>query len=195
MTARSAKMLEEALALEYGALESDDVVNLEQLRNDYGDLLNRYETLANALATLESEPSPALLSRLISVADRWRSMEDDIGLPCNRVASIFSAMGADELAWQYVTTPLAARPNEAAPWLDLAAKMKAEENYAMADRAYREAFQSEGTNAEILWQHATMLKELGRHEDARKLYQQIRNTTWQPRFEYLKSQAEAALRN
>ena len=195
MTARSAKMLEQALALEYGALQPDDVVNLEELRRDYGELLTRYEQLATALATLEAEPSPALLSRLVSVADRWRSMEDDVGLPCNRVAPIFTSLGANELAWQYITTPLAARPNEAAPWLDLARNMKSQQNYAMADRAYREAFRSEGTNAEILWDHANMLKQLGRHEEARRLHEQIINTTWQPRFQHIKSQAEQALRN
>jgi tetratricopeptide (TPR) repeat protein len=189
MTARSAKMLEQALAIEYGALGASDVVNLENLRRDYGELLGRYGELATALASLEEKPSPELLARLVGAADRWRGMEDDVTQPCHQVARIFSTLGADALAWQYVTTPLAARPNEAAPWVELAVAMKGENNYAMADRAYREAFRSEGSNAQILWDHAQMLSELGRYEEARKLYEQIAAGDWQPRFAHLHEQA------
>ncbi len=190
MTARSAKMLEQALALEYEALDASDVVNLEKLRSDYGELLRRYGELATALASLEEEPSPELLARLVGAADRWRGMEDDVTQPCHQVARIFSTLGADALAWQYVTTPLAARPNEASPWVELAVAMKGESNFAMADRAYSEAFRSEGSNAQILWDHAQMLSELGRYEEARKLYEQIAGGDWQPRFKHLQQQAK-----
>jgi hypothetical protein len=31
------------------------VINLQEVRNDYGNLLGRYQQLADAIATLESE--------------------------------------------------------------------------------------------------------------------------------------------
>ncbi len=101
----------------------------------------------------------------------------------------FAALGAVDLAWDYLTTPLASRPNEAAPWLDLAKALREQGHFTLADRAYASAFRAEPTNAQILWDRAQALQENGRREEAHKLFRQIAEGTWDPRFSGLQEHA------
>ena len=55
------------------------------------------------------------------------------------------------------------------------------------------AFQTEPTNAEILFERANNLKNLGRTEQANQLYRQIAVGTWQPRFAGFQRQAKGRL--
>jgi cytochrome c-type biogenesis protein CcmH/NrfG len=98
-------------------------------------------------------------------------------------------LGAAELAWEYLTTPLAARPNEAAPWRQLGELLRQQGQFELADRALAAAFEAEPTNAQILWDRAEVLFEAGRPEAARGLLVQIAENDWQPAFEHLRSQA------
>jgi predicted metal-dependent hydrolase len=59
-----------------------------------------------------------------------------------------------------------------------------------ADRAYGSAFERESTTAQILWDRAENLRQAGRVAQARKLYQQLADGDWQPRFASLKEQAK-----
>ena len=86
---------------------------------------------------------------------------------------VFQAMGQTDLAWDYLTTPLAMKPNEAAPWRDLAHAQRDAGNVKLASRAFAAAFTVEPTNAEILWEHAQMLGVLGSGERAAQLYRRI----------------------
>ena len=99
-------------------------------------------------------------------------------------------MGREDLAWDYLTTPLAMKPNEAAAWLNLAETLRDDGNLELAVRAYETAFEAEPTNAQILWDHAQLLEHAGRTKQARKLYSQIAGGQWQPRFSRIKHQAE-----
>jgi Flp pilus assembly protein TadD len=68
--------------------------------------------------------------------------------------------------------------------------MKQEGEYDLADRAYAQAFETESTNAQILWDRAVLLQQSGKNAEARRLFRQIAQGTWQPRFEWLRQQAE-----
>ena len=63
--------LEKALELEFQDLPP--VINLQQVRNEYGTLLAHYESLARASAAMKIDPPADLLPRLIRSADRWRA--------------------------------------------------------------------------------------------------------------------------
>jgi Flp pilus assembly protein TadD len=63
----------------------------------------------------------------------------------------------------------------------------------LADRAYQAAFEAEPTNAELLWERAQNLRQMGRLAQARTLYRQVAEGDWQPRFGGLKDQARWAL--
>ncbi len=82
------------------------------------------------------------------------------------------------------------KPNEAAPWVDLAETLIGERQFELADRAYATAFEAEPTNAQILWDHAQLLEQWSHSTDAQKLYSQIATGAWQPRFDRLKREAQ-----
>ena len=92
---------------------------------------------------------------------------------------------------------LAGRVNKALETIlgDRAAILKhiKEHNGDREDRAYAAAFEAEPTNAQILWDRAENLRRASRATEAKKLYRQLAESKWQPRFSWLKSQAQAKL--
>jgi ferric-dicitrate binding protein FerR (iron transport regulator)/tetratricopeptide (TPR) repeat protein len=188
-TARSVECLERALALEYRDLP--DVINLEEVRRDYGRLLEHYQSLARAVTALKIDPPRDLLAKTVRAADCWRALDrDEAGRPCDEAAAILRSLGAPELAWEYQTTPIANRPNESGPWLNLAQSLQREGDFALADRAFAAAFDAEPTNPQILWDRAQALRQAGQQAEARKMLRQIAEGDWQPRFAWVRSQAK-----
>jgi len=179
------------VAIEYARLP--DMVNLQAVRSDYSALLGRYHQLAQAIATLEAEPPEHFLAQIIGAADRWRALDADDTAACQSAAAILQALGARELAWEYLTTPLAMRPNEAAPWRSLAQALRRQGEYDLAQRAYASAFEAESTNAQILWDRAQLLQQLERTEEAQRLFRQIAEGTWPRQFNWIRSQARRYL--
>ncbi len=187
--ARSIECLERALALEYR--DQPEVINLEQVRHDYGRLLEHYRSLASAVAALKIDPPRDLLARTVRAADCWRALDrDEAGKPCDEAAVILRSLGANDLAWEYQTTPIANRSNESGPWLGLAESLRREGDFALADRAFVAAFQAEPTNPQILWDRAQALRQAGQQAESRKVLGQIVGGDWQPRFSWVRSQAK-----
>jgi tetratricopeptide (TPR) repeat protein len=175
--------LEKVIELEQ---TSGDSVDLKQFREDHSALLKEYQKLTG-------EPSADLLAKVVRAADRWRSLDPDVTQVCQQSAGCLQALGARELAWDYLTTPIGLKPNEAAPWLSLATKLCGESQLALGDRAYAAAYQTEPTNAQILWDRAGNLVKLGQPDRARQLIRQIAEGTWQPRFQELQRRAAEQL--
>jgi ferric-dicitrate binding protein FerR (iron transport regulator)/tetratricopeptide (TPR) repeat protein len=189
-TIRQFADLERALDLEFAAMP--ETFNVEKIRRDYDQLLAHYQWLADASVSLKVAPPADLLAKTIRYADRWRSLDPEVNDVCNRTASVLRTIGGDNasaLAWDYVTTPLALRPNESSPWLSLAESAKREGDLALADRCYREAYTAEPTNAQILWDRAQLLQRRGHEAEARKIMRQIVDGDWQDRFSGVKTQA------
>src|SRR5262249_25324831 len=168
--ARAAAYLEKALDLEYRHLP--EVVNVETLRTDYQALLNHYVEITKA-ANLLGQPAPKdLIAKVVKAADRWRARDPEATVACPLAAPSLANGGgreATELAWEYLTTPIAHKPSEAQPWLDLAAALAKDNIVGLADRAYAAAYQAEPTNAQILWDRAEHLQQHGRMDQARSL--------------------------
>ncbi|NQU24027.1 MAG: FecR domain-containing protein [Candidatus Nealsonbacteria bacterium] len=187
MSAQALRYVERAMELEYEKLPES--VDVRRVRLQYADLLNRYEKLAKTIATLHDEPPREFLAGAIRAADRWRSLDTDPTAACRAAARVFADLGAADLAWDYLTTPLAAKPNEAAPWLDLAETLRQQAHFDLADRAYASAFEAEPGNAKILWDRAQVFLETGRHEPANKLMRQLADGDWGPEYDGLKARA------
>ncbi len=186
LTARSIRCLETALDIEYQNLPS--VVNLQQLRGDYGTLLNHYQWLAGAVATMKMEPPTDLLPRTVKAADRWRALDRDNSQPCDQAARVLKTLGHNDLAWDYLTTPIGQRPNEGGPWRSLAQSLAFQGDLTLADRAYKAASEAEPTDAQLLWDRAQNLRRQGKLAESHQLLRQIVQGEW-PRFNNLKAQA------
>jgi len=112
---------------------------------------------------------------------------------CHAAARILEILGEQELAWDYWTTPLAASPNDSSAWMALGRSLRDRSRIRDADRAFSEAFVCEQTNPDILIERADMLLLDGQREAAMRLYGQISDGTWQPRFNGTKSRATAVV--
>jgi len=192
LVGRSAACLENALDLEFAHLPA--VVNLQAVRTDYGTLLNQYHQLLLAITAVETTPPKNFAAKVVRAADRWRALDPDNTQACQLAAKILQLLSERDLAWDYLTTPIALKPNEASPWLDMGHHLQAED-VELADRAFDLAYQAEPTNAQILWERAQHLQRSGRHEQARELYRRLADGDWQPRFQGLKQQARTMLAN
>ncbi len=186
-TARAIACLEKALDLEYQDLPK--VISLQQVRQDYGRLLGHYQWLASAVTVMKIDPPADLLPRTIRAADRWRALDRDGNQACESAARVLKVLGAGDLAWDYLTTPIGLKPNEAGPWQSLAAGLGQQGDLALADRAWKAAFEAEPTDAQLLWNRAENLKRAGKVAEAHALLRKIVNESWQPRFNWLKAQA------
>ena len=186
-TVRQFDALEQALDREFPHLP--EVIDVNSFRRDYGALLEYYQHLAEGARHLNVPVPDNLLPRLIRAADRWRSMDPEGDKVCDQTAQVLQLIGgkqAEELAWDYLTTPLALRPNESAPWLTIAQSSMRDGRLTLADQCYDAAYAAEPTNAQILWDRAQVLERLGATAKSRELYRRIADGGWQPRFENLK---------
>src|SRR5439155_8038373 len=86
LAGRAVAYLEKALDLEYRELP--DMVNLQQVRADYGGLLTQYQQLANALTILEAEPARDFVAKVVRAAARWRSLDPDGTAACQSAGRI-----------------------------------------------------------------------------------------------------------
>ena len=186
--ARELECLERALDSEYRRLP--EVIDLQAVRRDYQRLLANYQELANALVRLKLAPPADFTARVVRTADRWRALDPEGGDACELAGRVLRTLGEGELVWDYLTTPVGRRPNEAAQWVALAQTLGKSGELALADRAYAAAFEAEPTDAQILWDRAQNLRQAGQSAQAQKLYRQLADGDWQPRFNWVRTQAK-----
>jgi Tfp pilus assembly protein PilF len=186
--AREFECLERALDAEYRNLP--EVINLKEVRGDYERLLGHYQDLANALVRLKMRPPADFTAKVVRTADRWRALDPEADGACDLAGRVLRAVGERELVWDYLTTPVGRRPNEAGPWVALANTLSRTGELDLADRAYAAAFAAEPTDAQILWDRAQNLRQGGKTAEAQKLYRQLAEGDWQPRFNWVRTQAK-----
>jgi tetratricopeptide (TPR) repeat protein len=184
---RGVQCLEKALDLEFRG--GSPIVDLAAVRGDYGRLLMQYSNAIEGLAVVGQAPSSEFLVKVVRTADRWRSLDTDPTAACQLAARILQKCGQPDMGWDYLTTPLGQRPNEAAPWLALAKTLQGDSQLDLADKAYAQAYDAEPTNAQILWDRAQNLEQMGKRAEAKGVYQALVAGTWQPRFQGLQDQA------
>lgn len=176
----AAERLERAIQLEFATRPT--VINIQTVRNDYTELLANYEELITASTTLELAPPADLGARIVQATDQWRTLDEDDTAACQTASRLLAKLNIKELAWDYLTTPLAENSGESAPWIALARSLGTDAQTDLASMAWTQAFELESTNPEILLEHARMLRAAGRVVPAKALLERAINGTWQPRF-------------
>jgi Tfp pilus assembly protein PilF len=190
-TRRMAESLDRALELEFA--RPAEFVNVQEVRADYGALMNSYTQWLSALRQTESDVPADLAGRVVRAADRWRALDPEGTDVYRRAGWLLKDLDRPHLAWDYLTSPIALRPNEAKPLRELAQELSAPNDLALGERAYAAAFAAEPTDADLLWQRALLLRRLGRDADANAALTQLVDGTWQPRFSDVVNQARQAL--
>jgi len=191
-TAKALSCHERALDLTYRRL--GETANLRTWRARFARLLGAYAGLARATASPRGEPPRELLVNVVRTADRWRALEADPTAACHAAAKALRRAGARELAWEYLTSPLAAKPTEAQPWVKLAGELAGEGEAELADRAYAVASELDPTDPKTLWNRAQLLQQHGKAAEARRLYERIAAGTWTDNHRAVQRSAQRLLR-
>tara|TARA_R110002072_G_scaffold303142_1_gene495835 strand:+ start:109260 stop:115841 length:6582 start_codon:yes stop_codon:yes gene_type:complete len=187
----SLQRLEQAMRLEFASLP--DTVNVESLRADYNRLFDRFTTFVDkSLAEGNALPKD-FIERVTQATDAWRSVDPDPTVACQRAAKLLQLVGLYDDAWAYWTTPLANTTSSSGAWTKLAMALAETNQIHRASQAWSEAFAAEPTNPELLWNHASLLRNHNQPEQAKKLLTQIMNGKWQPRFANYKPRAKSLL--
>lgn len=184
--------LEHAIHLEF--VNRPRVIDIQKLRSTYTNMMSRFESVIDASATLETKVPHDLYARIVRAADQWRTLDEDATTCCHTTARLLSKLRRKDLAWSYLTTPLAGRSGESTPWRSLARKLTSQKQFDLADMAWSKAFEFEQTNPEILLAHAKMLNANGQTSAGMQLLRRITDTNWQPRFAKIQQQARELLR-
>jgi tetratricopeptide (TPR) repeat protein len=153
--------LEQAVLLEYES--RPETINLQIIRTSYSTLLNNFGEVIDASATLELPPPKELRARIIRAADQWRSIDDNDTQCCQITARLLTKLNSRDLAWAYLTTPLAKLSGESASWHLLADELMVAKEYDLADIAWERAFEMESTNPELLVERAELAAATGTH--------------------------------
>ncbi len=177
---KALEWLERAVLLEYES--QPDIINLQTIRSSYSTLLKKFGEIIDASATLELPPPDELTARIIRAADQWRSIDDNDTQCCRTTARLLRKLNRPDLAWVYLTTPLANHSGESSPWQSLAQELTTAKDYSLADMAWERAFAMERTNPELLVERAKLQKSLGNSGRSRTLLHQVINGEWQPRY-------------
>jgi autotransporter-associated beta strand protein len=156
-----------------------------------GRLLVAQTDLASSRRKLGLETDPAELAEVRAAALKIIHV-GDLAANTRQVAPLLETIGLRDLAHDLRTTPLALKPNESQPWADFAADCQSPRPDD-ALTAYERAFAAEGTNAQILFNHAQLLENQQRPDEARKLYQKIAEGTWGPNYNWVVQQVKQKL--
>ncbi|MCY2925622.1 MAG: tetratricopeptide repeat protein, partial [Planctomycetota bacterium] len=190
LTAVGVTRLDRALDIEYR--REGGSADVAEIRGDYGRLLAGYQELAKAVAGMK-DASASLVGGVVRAADRWRTMDPEVTPACQAAARALTTLGETELAWEYLTTPLADATKGARPWLDLAAALANQGQADLAGRACAAAAQIEPGDPRILWEYAELLWQIGRGDEARALYSRIAGREWGPQYEQVRAAARQRL--
>jgi tetratricopeptide (TPR) repeat protein len=169
-------------------------LSLPTIRAQHQAMLDRYAAVAQALASSQARPDRELVAGVIRTADRWRSLDGDERAACNAAAKALRRLGAQDLAWEYLTTPLAGGPTEPKAWTALAGELAREGAGDLADRAYATAVDLDPANPQTLLDRAGFLQQRGNWPLAKELYQQIVQGRWAENYRTVQEEAERMLR-
>jgi Tfp pilus assembly protein PilF len=188
---RMVEYLDRALELEFDRMPAE--FDVRGPRAEYSALLAGFQQVASAHKQLETPLSAEFVTRVVRAADRWRALDSDPTSACQAAARLLRDLDQPALAWEYLTSPVAFKPNEADPFKNLAQELSNSGDAALAEKAYAAAFAAEPTNAELLWLRVGVLRQAGKESEALKVLGQIADGDWQPRFDWIKRNARQTL--
>ncbi len=189
----AAERMEKALRLEAESSHKTPArIELKELRDEFGMLLDHCERLARAAADLGQRPPAGLVGRTRWAAERWRAL-DRGGPAATRAADVLLLLGERELAWDYLTTGLAAREDATPTWREAAQRLRQGRQFELADRALAAALAADPNDASLVWDRAQNWQQAGRPQEARRQMRRLAEGEWPAQHRALQDRARAAL--
>jgi hypothetical protein len=168
--ARAHDCLARALELEYR--DMPEWIDVAAVRQDYGALLGYYAEVVRATAMLGQKPPADLTAKVVRAADRWRCLDVDGVAACAAAFQSLRGLGDADTAWDYLLMSSGAE-QEGFSWVNLAQSLQQQEDFDLAERAYRQACLATPANADLTRLRADNLLRAGHAAEGRELLRQI----------------------
>jgi len=179
-------------------------INVNLFRQRYqwlwGQLTARVKQHASAARAKDApaEAKQALadsLAQAVEVWKTWSSTDDKNSANLHQqLAALYREAGDTEEAWRVISTVIDQKPKDGASYSHVGGWYQGAGDNVQAQQWYAKAYAVEPTNGDWIWKRAELLRSMGRKDEAQKLYKEIANKKWQPRFEHYNRQAAGRLK-
>jgi len=179
-------------------------INVHLFRQRYQWLWGRLSSRVNArVQDAKARPADADAKRALTAAldqavEVWRTWSRvDTANSANlhqQLAALYRSAGDETEAWRVVSTIIDRKPKDGASYYHVGQWYHGGGNRDVAQQWYGKAYQVEPTNGDWIWHRAELLRNMGRTDQARKLYQEIATKKWQPRFQHYNNRAKQRLK-
>ncbi|MBK9031479.1 MAG: FecR domain-containing protein [Myxococcales bacterium] len=172
--------------------EADQPVALAQLQADYTRLIALHGQLARAAtgASRDAEVAAAL-----AAGRDWRAMDPDNAQRERALAELLLAVGQDDEAWRYLSSPIDRAPREGTSFQGAAEVLERAGKLDQARGLWRRAFAIDATNPTWLQRQAMTELAQGDKAAARVTVQKILDRTWHVRWDGVRWWAQDARRS
>ncbi|HUS91970.1 MAG TPA: hypothetical protein VM695_08970, partial [Phycisphaerae bacterium] len=211
-TARLAQRVGQSdLAVEYErkAIEAEKPhmprrINVQLFRHRYQWLWEQLDQrVRQVAAAARSAPGDAEKQRLLDEAlaaakDVWETWKRvDTGNDADlylRLGTLYRHAGSGQQAWRAVSSVIDENPREGSSYYHVGRWYVGHGDREAGGGWYARAYEVEPTNGDWAWHRAELLRQMGRKDEARALYEEIAAKKWQRRFEHYNAQAREALK-
>ncbi len=171
--------------------DADQPIALSQLRGDYGRLITLYGQVARAGAGADRQ---AARDAAVAAGRDWRAIDPDFAPRERAIGELLAALGEDDEAWRYLSTPIDLAPREGASFQGAAEALERQGKLDQALGLWWRAFAIDATNPTWLQRAAQLELALGHKDQAKQTLTRIARGNWHQRWAGVKYWADSALR-
>ena len=192
--------IERAVTLELQALKAESPIlpkkiNVNLFRTRYQWL---WSQLIARVKSRASKPNKSGLDEAIAdsveIWKTWKEIDTAMGTAMyQKLAEMYRMAGDDANMWRVISSVIDQKPKDGSSWNQVAQFYRSK-NPEKTMLLYSKAVEVEPTHGQWIWNQAEFLRQQGRKVEARKVYEKIRDTKWQPRFQHLVARAKNRLR-
>jgi tetratricopeptide (TPR) repeat protein len=171
--------------------DADTPTALSQLRADFTRAISLYGQVAKV-----SGPADRQVARdaAVAAARDWRAIDPDHAPRERALGELLIALGEDEEAWRYLSTPIDLAPREGASFQTAAEVLERQGKLDQALGLWWRAYAIDATNPTWLRRAAQLELALGQKDKAKATLQKIATGTWHQRWNGVTYWAQNALR-
>jgi len=199
----------EAVDLELAAIAAEQPympkrINVHLFRQRYQWLWNQLTARVGQQAQKakakpsDTEAARALAASLEQAVEVWRTWSRvDSANSANlhqQLATLYRTAGDNDEAWRVVSTIVDQKPKDGGSYYHVGRWYHGSGQNDLAQQWYGKAYHVEPTNGDWIWHRAELLRNMGRKDQARKLYQEMATKKWQPRFQHYNNRAKQRLK-
>jgi tetratricopeptide (TPR) repeat protein len=171
--------------------EGDTPVALNQLRADYTRIISLYGQVAKVSGGPDRQSAR---DAAVAAGRDWRAIDPDYAPREQVLGELLIALGEDDEAWRYLSTPIDLAPREGASFMTAATVLERQNKLDQALGLWWRAYAIDATNPTWLQRAAQLELALGKKDKAKETLTKIAKGNWHSRYAGVKYWAENALR-